>query len=101
MKDGNTTRVMLPIYPIGFPLHEALAVIVAGWQIGPFLINPLLASLSCWLLFRIALLLGLSRLLAFAAAVVMAVNPTMIYMAMQAVSDVTATFWALLLIGLL
>ncbi|MEP7272220.1 MAG: hypothetical protein ABI882_12015 [Acidobacteriota bacterium] len=49
MKDGNATRVMLPFYPIGLPLHELVAALLLGWRLGPFLVSPLLAALSCWL----------------------------------------------------
>ncbi|MEP7272221.1 MAG: hypothetical protein ABI882_12020 [Acidobacteriota bacterium] len=98
MKDGNPTPVLVPIYPIGFPLHEAAAALLIGWRLGPFVVSPLLAALSCWLLYCIARQLGLSRGLAAMGSVVLAVNPTFIFLAQQPMSDVAATFWGLVLI---
>ena len=37
---------MVPSYPPGFPLHMALASLLAGWNSGPFLVSPI-AGLAC------------------------------------------------------
>lgn len=97
-KNGDITRAMVPWYPIGFPLHEAAGALLLGWRLGPFLISPLLAALSCWFVFCIGLRLGLARPLAVAGALLLAVNPSFILMALQPVSDITATFWAVMVI---
>ncbi len=32
--------MMSPLYPIGFPLHLALAALIGGWAKAPFLVSP-------------------------------------------------------------
>ncbi|MEP7343588.1 MAG: YfhO family protein [Acidobacteriota bacterium] len=86
---------MAPIYPLGFPLHIALGVLAIGWKHGPFIVSPVLATLSLWLLYLFARELGLSKALATAGAVILAVNPIFLYGALQPMSDITAMFWAL------
>ena len=95
-KDGKLTGRMLPFYPIGLPLHEALGVLLLGWHLGPFVVSPLLAALSCWLIYCIGRMLGLSRLPATVGSVLLAINPTFIFLAEQPMSDGPSTFWGLL-----
>jgi hypothetical protein len=97
-KNGTVTRMMSPFYPIGFPLHESIGALLAGWRLGPFLVSPLLGTLTCWLVFCIGLQFGLGRPLAAAGALVMAVNPSFTFLALQPMSDVTAAFWSVVLI---
>ncbi len=87
--------VQTPFYPVGFPLHLATAALLAGWQWGPYLVNPLLAALSLPLMFLIGLELGLPRLWAGAGVVLLAFNATVIHMSTQPMSDAAAMFWAL------
>ncbi len=87
--------VQTPFYPVGFPLHLAAAAALAGWQWGPYLVNPLLAALSLPLMFLIGLELSLPRVWAGAGAVLLAFNSTVIHMSTQPMSDVAAMFWAL------
>src|SRR5205085_7252368 len=67
---GESKR-MAPIYPLGFPLHVALGVLVAGWNLGPFIISPVLAVLSLWLLYLLARELELSKALSVAGVLVL------------------------------
>ncbi len=98
-REGNTpTRQMSPIYPVGFSLHLAIGALIFGWKVGPFLVSPLLGALSLVLIYLVGLQLGLTRAYAFAGALILAANPTFIFMALQPMSDVTALCWALALI---
>jgi 4-amino-4-deoxy-L-arabinose transferase-like glycosyltransferase len=95
---GAPTKTMVPFYPVGFPIHLAVAAIILGWQSGPYLVSPLLGTLGLLFLYLIGLQLGLSRAFAFAGALILAANPTFIFMALQPMSDVTALFWALVMV---
>lgn len=87
---------MASFYPIGFPLHMAAAALLAGWQRGPFLVSPLFGLLSLLLIHRLGRELGLSQGFSVAGAVMLAASPTFVFMALSPMSDVTATFWAML-----
>ena len=90
--------MMLPTYPPGVPAIFAAAGMIGGWNIAPFLIGPL-AALGCLLLiYAVARQLGLSQLFALAATALLAAFPAFILIAVQPVSDVIATFFALLTI---
>jgi hypothetical protein len=92
---GQRPGTMIPVYPVGLPLHFAVAALIFGWDVGPFLIGPLAATISLILIYLIGLELGLSRKLSFIAGVILAVNPTVIIMAVQPMSDVPAMCWSL------
>ncbi len=88
------TGTMAPGYPPGLPILMALAMMV-GWDAGPFLVGAF-AALGCGvLMFAIARLLGISRFGAFLSAALLLLLPQLIAHALQPVSDVVATFWAL------
>ena len=92
-KEGTAT--MAPGYPPGLPIHMVLAARIAGWDTGPFLVSAL-AALGCGvLMFAIARLLGISQPGAFLSAAMLLLLPQVIAHALQPVSDVLATFWAL------
>jgi 4-amino-4-deoxy-L-arabinose transferase-like glycosyltransferase len=76
-------------------LHYVISALILGWEIGPFIIAPLTAMASLILIYLIGLEFGLSRKLSFVGAVMLAVNPTAISYAMQAMSDGPAMCWAL------
>lgn len=97
MKDGQLSRTAVPIYPVGFPLHIVAGVLLLGWNYGPFLVSPLFGALSVWLFYLLARQVELSRAFACAGCLLLAVNPTFIYMASQPMSDVAALFWGLVL----
>jgi hypothetical protein len=92
---ANSPPEFTPLYPVGFPLHEAVGALLLGWNWGPFLVNPLLATLSLWLIFLIARQLGLPRTWAGASALLLACNPTFFIMSAQPMSDNVALFWGL------
>jgi len=97
-KTESEKPTLVPIYPVGFPLHLAAGALVLGWERGPFFISPLMGIFSLLLLYLVGMRLGLSRAYAFAGAVILAINPTFIFMALQPMSDVTALFWGLVLV---
>jgi hypothetical protein len=88
-------RAMAPLYPIGFPLHFALAGSLFGWERAPYLVSPFAAVLCLILMYAIGRELGLSRWAAAAGAVLLAACPILIFQAVQPMSDVTATLWVL------
>ena len=92
---GARAKTMAPLYPVGFPLHLAVGALIAGWERGPFLVSPLMAVFSVILMYLLGRELGLSRAYSAVGAVILAAYPTFIAMALQPMSDVTATFWAL------
>ena len=89
------TGTMAPNYPPGLPAHLAIAALLGGWKLGPFLVSPL-AALGCGvMMFLTGRRLGLSRLGAFASAGLLLLLPQFVWHALQPVSDVVATFWTL------
>ena len=89
---------MIPFYPVGLPIHIALFSLVTGWMTGPYILSPILALLSLWILYLVGIELGLSRSYAAAASALLACNPTFVSLSLQPMSDVAATFWALVII---
>ncbi len=92
---GPRPGTMAPFYPPGFSLHVALAALVAGWNYGPFVVSPLAALASVFLIYLVGRELGLSRLFSTAGAAVLALCPVLVFMAEQPMSDVVATMWSL------
>jgi 4-amino-4-deoxy-L-arabinose transferase-like glycosyltransferase len=92
---GPLPGTMVPTYPPGLPLHMALLGAIAGWNAAPFLAAPIAAIASLLLFFAVARELGVSRGLAAAGAVILAVSPIFLGMAVQPMSDVPATAWVL------
>jgi hypothetical protein len=86
---------MAPSYPPGYPLHLALAGKLGGWKTAPFLVTPI-AGLTCLvLMYLIGRELALPPLFAFAGSAILAFAPTFVFLALQPMSDVLATAWAL------
>lgn len=86
---------MVPIYPVGFPLHIALPALVSGLSTATYIINPVLAVLSLLLLYLLAREIGLSPLWSVAGMLILAGDLTFLGSALQAMSDLAAMFWAL------
>ena len=92
---GPLPGTMVPTYPPGLPLHMAILGAIGGWNVAAFLAGPIGAVASLLLLFGVAREIGLSRGLATAGAVILAVSPIFFGMAVQSMSDVPATAWVL------
>lgn len=95
---GPRIGTMAPFYPVGLPLHMLVAGRLAGWKTGPFLVSPVAATLSVLLIALLAREFGLRAIGCVWAAVILAVCPVFVFQALQPMSDVVATFWALLAI---
>jgi len=95
---GRKPGTMVPAYPPGLPLHNALIARLTGSESAPFLISPLAAIAAILLLYALSRELGLSRLSACCAGVIFAICPTTIFQAVQPMSDVLASAYALLAI---
>jgi Dolichyl-phosphate-mannose-protein mannosyltransferase len=96
---GYTTarepRRMAGSYPPGMPLHMALAERLGGWSTAPFLVSPI-AGLACLvLIYLLGRELRLTPPFAFAGSLLLAFFPTFVFIALQPMSDVLATAWAL------
>ncbi|MBL8171936.1 MAG: YfhO family protein [Acidobacteria bacterium] len=96
--NGIYNKLTVSIYPIGFPLHLLLGALLVGWQVGPYLVSPLIAAFSLLLFYFVGLRFGLTPVAAVAGTVVLAACPTFIFFSLQPMSDLTAMFWGLLLI---
>jgi 4-amino-4-deoxy-L-arabinose transferase-like glycosyltransferase len=66
---------------------------IFGWKRAPFLVTPIAAALTLVVTYRLARRLGLDRRWSAAAAALLAIAPTFLFMAVQPMSDVTATLW--------
>ena len=89
--NSSGERWIVPAYPPGLPIH----LLLAGYYVSPIL------ALGCiFLTYLLGRQLGLAPPYAVAAAAILAVTPQFILFALQVMSDVPATFWALLTIVL-
>ena len=90
----HTTR-LVPTYPTGFPLQVAFAAKLLGWSWGIRFVEIAGALAAVGLCYAVGRELGLSRALASAAAVILAVCPVMLFAAIQPLSDGLAATWCL------
>ncbi|HEX7251242.1 MAG TPA: glycosyltransferase family 39 protein [Thermoanaerobaculia bacterium] len=91
---GPRPGTMASTYPPGFPAHLLAAGSLAGWRLGPYLVSPVAAMLTVFLVFLLGRDLGLSRLSAGAAAAIFAAWPVFLFQALQPMSDAVATLWS-------
>jgi 4-amino-4-deoxy-L-arabinose transferase-like glycosyltransferase len=73
----------------------AAAATIAGWRQGPFWVAPVCAAGALLLIFALGRDLGLSRPACAAAAAMLAAHAAFFFEALQPMSDVPATAWAL------
>ena len=90
-EDGS--NVIKPTYPIGLPLHYALAGLLAGWHWGPLLVGvaaAVAAVVLCYLCLReFEVPAGLAAL----GAATLAISPMFVYVSFLPMSDTIATAW--------
>lgn len=91
--DGNPK--LSPTYPVGVPLHLALAGRLVGWTAAPYLVGLASALATLGLTYAVARQLGLPPLLATTGAAIIAVYPVFVFMSLQPLSDTPATAWSL------
>ena len=82
---------IVPTYAPGLPLLMAVAARAAG-ESAVYLVVPVSAALLVWLTWRLGLILA-DRAAAAAAAVLMACSPTLLFQAVQPMSDVPVAAW--------
>ena len=92
---GPRPGTMAPSYPPGLPLHMAIAALVGGWSRAPFYVSPIAALVCLVLIYRLGRDVGLPPALALAGSALLAFAPTFVFQAVQPMSDVVATAWAL------
>ncbi|MCA1581911.1 MAG: glycosyltransferase family 39 protein [Acidobacteria bacterium] len=92
---GPVPGTMAPSYPVGLPIHLAASASIFGWASGPFFVSPLAAVVSLVLIYLVGRELGLSRAAGLACASMFACVPILVFQALQPMSDVVATAWAL------
>ncbi|MBL9212891.1 MAG: glycosyltransferase family 39 protein [Opitutaceae bacterium] len=91
--DGNPK--LSPTYPVGVPLHLALAGRLVGWTAAPYLVGLATALATLGLMYAVGRQLGLPPILAGTGAAIMAVYPVFVFMSLQPLSDTPATAWSL------
>ena len=96
----RSNGTMVPVYPPGYPVHLLVAAAIGGWSHAPFFVIPLAAFASIALTYAVARELALERPYAIAAAAILALYPTFVLHSIVVMSDVLATFWALVAIWL-
>ena len=93
---GPRPATMSGSYPPGLPLHMALAGVVGGWRRAPFFVSPIAALACLGLMYLLGRELGLSPALALAGSAFLGFAPMFVFQAVQPMSDVVATAWALM-----
>lgn len=97
---GRVERTMVPTYPAGVPMHQALLGRLFGWNSAPFLVGPLLAFLALFVFVALMREFGLPLEHAMVGAAVFGLIPSFVEHAMQPVSDSVAAFYSILAIWL-
>ena len=85
----------VPSYPIGLPMHYALASLLAGFEKAARLVNVFNALAAGVLLYALGRQLGLARGWALAGTALLWACPVWIYQSLQPMSDSIATTWGL------
>jgi hypothetical protein len=98
MRAGRKPGTMVPTYPVGLPLHLAIASFVVGFLHAGTLVNTLAWIAAIVLVYRLARLMRLSRNWSALAAVSFAVFPVTVLQSERLMSDLPATAWCLLAI---
>jgi hypothetical protein len=93
---GPRPGTMSPEYPPGLPLHMALAGLLGGWSRAPFFVSPIAALACLVLIYLLGRELRLPPALALAGSALLGFAPVFVFQAVQPMSDVVATAWALM-----
>ena len=92
--DQSTGR-LLPVYPVGFPLHLALAAQFVGFDQAAVLVNLLLAAAAGLLMIALGRRFGLPWNWSCAAAAFLWACPLFIFLVVQPMSDLPAMVWGM------
>ena len=87
--------VMVPSYPIGLPLHYALAAVVVGLEKTARVVNALNVLAAGLLLYALGRRLGLDRGWTLTGVALLWACPIWVFHALQPLSDCVATTWLL------
>jgi hypothetical protein len=87
--------VMVPTYPVGLPLHYAIASFAVGFEKAARVVNALNALAAGFLLCALGRRLGLGRDWAVVAVALLWGCPIWLFHALQPLSDCAATTWLL------
>jgi dolichyl-phosphate-mannose-protein mannosyltransferase len=93
---GPRPGTMAGSYPPGLPLHMALAGRLGGWSRAPFFVSPIAALACLVLMYLLGRNFGLPPALAIAGSALLGFAPVFVFQAVQPMSDVVATAWALM-----
>ncbi len=94
-KPSTTKREMVPTYPIGLPLIIAGIASVSGWEMAPHIALWLHAMAGVVLMFYLVRFSGLAPGWALLGAMLLALCPLYLMYAVQLMSDLPATTWAM------
>jgi hypothetical protein len=95
MRPGRVAGTVVPVYPVGLPLHLAAASFLVGLGRAPTLVNTLAWMVSIMLVYRLARLMSLPRRWSAIAVVSFAVFPVTVLQSVRVMSDLLATTWCL------
>jgi hypothetical protein len=95
MTAGREAATIVPSYPVGLPIHLAVASLLVGLNRAATVVNTVAWVGAIVLVYRLARLMALTRWLAVAAAVSFAVFPVTVLQFVRVMSDVLATTWCL------
>jgi hypothetical protein len=88
----STDHTLVPVCTPGLPLLMALAHVTVG-SCGPYYIGPLCAAMLIWFTYALGVRVA-GHAVGAMAALAMSASPTMLFMALSAMSDVpAAAFW--------
>ena len=93
---GPRPGTMSGSYPPGLPLHMALAGLIGGWSRAPFFVSPIAALACLVLIYFLGRELRLPPALALSGSALLGFAPVFVFQAVQPMSDVVATAWALM-----
>jgi hypothetical protein len=91
----NDSGFMAPTYPVGLPLHLALVTWLLGLKYAVGLVNGLAGLAAGALMYASARHLKLGPAWAVGAIYALCLSPFFLYSALQPMSDLLATTWAL------
>ena len=89
----TSEKMLKPAYPVGLPLHDAAAGLIAGWFWGPLFVGVGAALAAVALVYCCLRELRVSPTLAAAGAAALAVSPLLLFTSFTPLSDTLATAW--------
>lgn len=91
--DVQRTGKLIPSYPVGLPLHYALASRVAGWNGGTTLVGVLAALAAVFCTYRCLREFEVGPGMATAVSATLAASPMFLFVSLVPLSDTVATAW--------